>query len=160
MLDALAEFLFGIAVIVLLGSGVETFLKKVIPQPECPKALKKEAWDALSKRVHTGSWIGLFERLLSLVAFWIPAYEILAGWLVLKVAAKWESWRNVIQIPSHLRGVSDVAWLEGRVAYGSWLLSRFLVGTLLSVLIGAIGAYAGKHFWKVVDWVAFAIFNF
>jgi hypothetical protein len=153
MINEPGQILVGVVVTLVLGCGVGTIMDLLIPRPDRPKALKEEVWNAMTQRVQTGKWIGLFERLVSLIAFWIPAYAILGGWLAFKVAAKWETWKNIVQVPASLKGVSELAWYQGRIAYGSWLFSRFLVGTSLSVLVGAIGAYCGKNSVEIFKWL-------
>lgn len=153
MINELGQIFVGVTVTLVLGCGVGALLDILVPCPVRPKTLKEEVWNALSQPVHTGKWIGLFERLVSLIAFWIPAYAILGGWLAFKVASKWETWKNIVQVPASLKGVSELAWYQGRIAYGSWLLSRFLIGTSLSILVGAVGAYCGKHSLEFLKWL-------
>lgn len=153
MTHQLLEIVAAIVITVILGLGVGNLIESVIPRPNRPKPIKEEVWKAMDKRVYTGKWIGFFERLVSLMSFWIPAYAIIGGWLAFKVAAKWEVWKNIIRVPDSLEGIPQLAWYQARVAYGSWLHSRFLLGTLLNVLIGAISAYLGQHVWQFLGWL-------
>jgi hypothetical protein len=160
-MNQIIQIIVGIVVTLLLGESVRRLLNFAIPRPNRPTYFNKMVWDAMYKPDDAGRWIGRFERLLILMSFWIDTYAIIGGWLAFKLAAKWEAWRNVIKIPETLdEGIAptegvvpSLAWYEARVTYGSWLLSRFLVGTVLSVLIGAVGAYAGKHSLEFADWL-------
>jgi len=137
------EFVIGLATTVLLGFTVRSFIKKVVAEPTCPEGLKEEDWKKIIERSPGGVWIGIFERIISLVSFWTAQYTILGAWLAFKVAAKWEVWKNIIQVPNNLEGVHPLKWYQARNAIGSWMLARFLIGTLINVIIGALGAYVG-----------------
>ncbi len=151
-MNTLIEFIIGLVLLVLLGFFVRPFLKAVIAEPTAPEGLKEEDWKKIVERSPGGAWIGLFERIISLVAFWDVQHTIviIGAWLAFKVAAKWEVWKNVVQVPNTLEGVQDLKWYQARNALGSWLLVRFLVGTLVNVLIGALAAYAGLHSSEII----------
>ena len=149
----LLSILVAIAVTVLLGLGVGKIIDTAVPKPAPPDGLDSALWAAMDWRVHTGGWIGCIERLLVLMAFWLQQYAIVGGWLAFKVAAKWEVWKNIIRVPDAMDDVHPRVWYQARVSYGSWLHSRFVLGTLLNVLIGAVGAYVGNHLWNLVSWL-------
>lgn len=80
-------------------------------------------------------------------------YIMVGGWLAFKMAAKWESWKNIVQVPDNLDGVTPLNWFKAREALGSYMFARFLIGTLLNLLIGLVSAYVGLHFYEFVYWV-------
>jgi hypothetical protein len=43
--------------------------------------------------------IGFFERILFFAGFCLEQYTIIGGWLVFKLGAKWEVWKNIIAFP-------------------------------------------------------------
>lgn len=151
-MNTVSEFIIGLTLLILLGFFVRPFLKAVIAEPKAPEGLKEEDWEKIIERSPGGTWIGLFERIISLLAFWDVQHNIviLGAWLAFKVAAKWEVWKNVVQVPRTLEGVQDLKWYQARNAIGSWLLARFLVGTLINILIGALTAYAGLHSTEII----------
>ncbi|MFZ2445291.1 MAG: hypothetical protein WAW37_02950 [Syntrophobacteraceae bacterium] len=85
-----------------------------------------------------GRWMGVFERLLCFLAFAIEGYSIIGGWFAFKVAAKWNAWKDIIRVPDTLerKHISTLEYYQAKREYGTWELSRFLIGTLLNVLIG------------------------
>lgn len=80
-------------------------------------------------------------------------YEIIGGWLAFKVAAKWEVWKNIVQVPDSL-GKSPIEYLKARSALGSYILTRFLVGTLANVLVGLVAAHIGRHAKDILTFVS------
>jgi hypothetical protein len=154
MMDQFIEFCFGIGATIALGAGVGQLLEITVPKPTRPKSIKEKDWQLVFELHGVGGPIGFFERLLSLVAFWISQeYILIVGWLAFKVAAKWEAWKNIRQIPTSLPGINPLAWFRIRNAFGSWVLSRYLVGTLVNILIGALGMYLGKNSFVAIDWL-------
>lgn len=116
--------------------------------------MDEDTWDRFVEHGQTGSTIGFLERFLFLGAFWVGAYPVIVAWLGFKVAAKWESWSHVVQVPTTLDPVRPIVWLQARMRFGSWLLSRFLVGTLMNILIAGIAGYLGHRSFVVITWLA------
>lgn len=114
-------------------------------RPEAPPGIAEDRWRRVTSMSGIGRWLGLLEAFVSLVAFWSEAHVIIAGWLAFKVASKWENWRNVIQVPTHLEGVGDTDYLIARAAWGNWIYTRFVFGTGISLMIGMVAAYLGKQ---------------
>ena len=83
-------------------------------------------------------WWVLLERVVIVGALWIGASSLIAAWLAFKVACKWEVWRNVVQFPVELDGIPEIDWFNARGALGSWLLTRFWIGTLSSLVGGFV----------------------
>jgi hypothetical protein len=147
----LLKMVTGLAIAYGLGFIVSRILSSATPAPEIPKdKIPAEAWNQLTKPGTGGKWIGTLERFLSLAAFWTGNPSLVAGWLAFKVASKWEVWKNIVQVPPGLEGISAVDWFGIRHVYGSWILTRFWIGTLANVLAGLVAAYLASHsdaFW-------------
>lgn len=151
-MEEFAKFVVGLLVTILLGTTVPVLVGRTIPQPRKPTGFKGDDWNAIFEHYDAGGSIGFLERFLSLVVFWLPEPNVLIAWLAFKVAAKWESWKNIVQVPKDIKGYSPLASFRVRKTLGSWLLTRFLVGTLANILIGAAGAYTGKVSLTLVAW--------
>jgi hypothetical protein len=144
----LFSFIVGLFVTILLGTGVKGLLNKIeLKQPE---GMKPDDWNMITEHFSGGDWIGFFERILILVSFSMDKPIIIGGWFAFKVAAKWETWRDIIKFPDILNNYDPLVWYRARKRYGSWVLTRFLTGTLLNILIGAFGANVGSHFCEFV----------
>ena len=139
------KFTIGLSLSILLGYFVKKLLIKLVPEPQQPEGLDNAVWSILTERIDSGKWVGFFERILCLVAFWIGQFTIIAAWFAFKLAAKWEVWKNIIRLPDILDNTSQLLWFDARRKIGSNLLARFLLGTLINVLIGVTAAYLGKH---------------
>jgi hypothetical protein len=88
-----------------------------------------------------GLQLGVIERLLFFAAFWSPPQYILAvGWFASKVAAKWAAWQHIVRIPDN---AAENA-LRQRTMLSSYLLGRFLNGTLFNGLCAAMGVIFAK----------------
>ena len=131
---------------VALGCAVGQLLSLATSKsrPTPPTGVDQAVWNKILDWKNGGLLIGLFERFLALASFWIPAHAILGAWLAFKLAAKWESWANVVKVPQTLPKVSDLDLFRARRQLGSHVLSRFLLGTLLNVLIGLVASYFGR----------------
>jgi hypothetical protein len=136
----------GLIVTGCVGHIVGRILSSKTPAPQIPdKKIPDAVWNQLTQRSGGGQWIGIFERYFCFVAFWAGTSTLVAGWLAFKVASKWEVWKNINQVPAELTGVTDVDWFGIRAVYGSWILTRFWIGTLGNVSAGVIGAYVALH---------------
>ena len=92
-----------------------------------------------------GQFLGLLERLLFYISAWPNLAVLAAGWLAFKAAAKWASWQHVYKVPETLS-------LNKKNRLASWLLGRFLIGTLYNAMCGLVGAGLTMlllYFWKV-----------
>lgn len=109
-----------------------------------PNSIDISEWENFTKPKHrdkAGKWLGFLERLLFFFSFYSHAYVIIAGWLALKVASKWQVWVTIIKMPNNLVGQEDnISYLTARQRWGSWLHMRFLIGTNANLLIGFIMA--------------------
>ena len=93
-------------------------------------------------------WLGILERVLSYGAILGGVPIAIAGWLAFKVASKWQVWANVVQVPKETSsnlGKTEVGALIARHRWGSYVLMRFLLGTLSNILVGAALAFVVKY---------------
>jgi len=77
-----------------------------------------------------GALLGAFERTLFFVAILANSPEVIVGWLAFKVASKWEVWSSLVQVSKAMPGTSEVLYLRARHQWGSFILMRFLTGTI------------------------------
>lgn len=84
-------------------------------------------------------WLGLFEMTLFYICLLVNKPEGIGAWLVFKVAAKWEAWANITKFPEKMEGIGDSIYLELRNDLATSVLQKFLIGTILHILIAFIG---------------------
>ena len=99
----------------------------------------KERW---AKFEGGGKAVGRLERLLFCFALLVGYPSFIGGWLIIKVAAKWDTWSHVVMLPRLDVEDLDNARFEDRQRFGTWLLSRFLLGLLYNIAIAIIGVWA------------------
>ena len=143
-------YLVAIAVCHLMSDLVGKFLDEASSKINlnAPEGVEEEKWEGFvnpSGKDEGGKWLGTFERILAFFAFYVGAEIIVGGWLVFKVGSKWQIWSNVIKIPEKIDDVDDFSYLCARQRWGSWLLMRFLTGTLANLLIGFVLAIILKQ---------------
>lgn len=130
----------------LVGKLVKSIKKGIAVPP--PAEAMKERWTALTtdpEKDKSGSLLGDLERVLFYLAFWLAGHELIAGWLALKVAAKWESWGATGRLPESLSGANDLDYLISRRRWASQRLMSFLVGTIANVLASFAAFALAKH---------------
>ena len=133
--------LFVIAAVIALALNhflVPTVFHLATKRPAPPEGIDHDRWSSLIDAGQGGEWIGRLETLLALAAFWNDAYILVAGWLAFKVAAKWESWKNITQVPARLENVNELDWLVARHDWGTHSLKRFLIGTVTNINIAIL----------------------
>jgi hypothetical protein len=122
-----------------------------------PKGVKQKTWMSTFPRGSGAKWLGPLEAVLAFLSLWFNLPAVLAAWFAFKIAAKWEAWRNVIQLPDQLPALGEPAittrqdaidYLRARNELGSLLFDRFLLGTLLNVFAGAIAWVLVSLRWK------------
>ncbi len=137
-----------IAVVLALSLGVVPWLilKTSAFSLACPKGVSATFWDAVQpKNVGgAGAWIGALERLVALLAAWQGQYELIAGWLAFKVAAKWESWSNTLSLPDTFADLKPEQYLLARRTWGSVMFGRFVVATAANILLGFVAMPIGR----------------
>jgi hypothetical protein len=147
-MTGLFEILIALVVATLLGFGVPklmTFTTKSIRLVP-PNGITQEQWEEIVCVGSGGAWISFFERILIIGALHLNSPSIIIGWLAFKVAAKWEAWNNIVKVPDKLNNTSDpCSYLRARNAWGTWILQRFLMGTILNIVIGFLAYYIGQN---------------
>jgi hypothetical protein len=136
-----------VGIAVILNFAVKPFIKYttsgLVPRP--PSGIDDKTWEDIVDRRRAGGWIGFLELLLFLACFLNQAYLLLAGWLAFKVATKWEAWANIVRVPEELPKVKGIDFLRARSQLGSYILSRFMIGTLLNILVAVVASYIGMR---------------
>ena len=111
--------------------------------PPKERADLKELWENLNPQTagHDGKWIGWLEQVIGVIAALSGHYEFIGGYLVFKVASKWEVYSNIVKIPDQLADVEpkDFFFLRKRLA--GLLYSRFVLGTSTNIIIGVLIGY-------------------
>lgn len=142
---ATVSFVIGAVVALAVARLTGRLLDRLAPWARitAPKAIPQEDWNrVVAWKSEATAVIGLLETLLCYLAVALAddqsAFVAIAGWLTFKVASKWEVQSNVIKVPEILavNGVDPLEWLRTRREWGWTLYERFLVGTLLNVLVG------------------------
>lgn len=105
-----------------------------------PKGVRKKEW---LKATHVsekgGQYIGRLEQIFFYVMFFIDKPELIAGWFLFKLGSKWEVWKNIVQVPHKLNKVETVDYLRARHEWAAYIFTRFLLGTLINIVIAFLG---------------------
>ena len=154
-----------VAVVTVLGGWllVDVALRAVV-QANRPERVAPVHWECIIESVDeaaeggygaAGEFLGALERILYFIAFWHGAYVLIAAWLGFKVATKWQSWSNLlsnIDVPElpdfpHIEAVNR---LRARRYLGWRLSQRFLIGTILNILICFLGVAGARAIIQLV----------
>ena len=133
----------GLALTLLLGRFTKRFLDYVDKQIQIdlPQDFDSKTWEKIiivpGKK--SAARIATLERILFFIAFWSGHPELILGWLVIRVAAKWESWANITRVPANLEGVTDLDWFIARKSWAARTMQRFVGGQLLNIFWAALG---------------------
>ena len=121
MISSLPRVFLGFSVSIIGGHITAWVLvEKVL----YPYAAKKNGFDFPAIRSHLSGAVGIVERSICTGALFLAGvhgWQVIAGWLALKVAARWQKAKNDIVVRD-----SDNIWL---------------IGTALSVAFGVLGAW-------------------
>jgi hypothetical protein len=98
-----------------------------------------------------GKQLGVLERVLFFGSLGLGRYEVAAGWLAFKVAAKWASWQHITRMPDKIFPNDVARDVEYKNMVGSRVLGRFLIGTLYNILCAAIGWIVGTIVVRIAD---------
>jgi hypothetical protein len=138
----------GLIVTALLGRWSKKFLDRSVTVEFPP------GFDVL-KEVEKGGGgrqLGVLERVLFFGSLWIGRYEVAAGWLAFKVAAKWASWQHITRMPEKIYPDDIAKDIEHKNKVGSRVLGRFLNGTLYNILCATIGWIIGTVVFRMAFW--------
>jgi hypothetical protein len=129
----------GLTVTALLGWACNWFLDHSVTVKFPPGfEILKEV-----ERGGGGKQLGVLERVLFFGSLGFGRYEVVAGWLVFKLGAKWASWQHITRMPKKIVPNDVVKDIEIKNIVGSRVLGRFLNGTLYNILCAAIGWIVG-----------------
>ena len=138
----------GLLTLVILEPTVQTCIRRSTKGIDlgAPDGIDANEWRSATGQVapQSGRWIGWLERLLTFGAIWIQAPLLVIGWLAFKVASKWQVWTSIVQVPDSLATDKSLSYLRARRAWGSAVLTRFLVGTLANLGAGILGVMVGR----------------
>ena len=148
------SFIIGLAATEALGSLIPMLFKHTEKKIhiERPIGMSDEQWRGLWQIAKGGCIVGHLERILYFIALLFnPVY--IGGILTFKIAAKWEAWKNIVQVPQKkLEGFpSELSYFIYRKKLGSRLLNRVLVGTFSNILFAVVGYGFYLWFLKVLD---------
>ena len=120
----------GLIITVCIGLFCEPFLRKAVTVPR-PKIFPEQNkfWPQIP---------GLLECVIFFAAFWSTQHLIAAAWLMFKVGAKWAAWQHLIKALDKIEG-DPLTGLKTKNELGSFLLNRFLSGTLYNIVSGLTG---------------------
>ena len=154
-MQELIKMLVAIGLTMLLGHSIRPLLRAVSSDvtPSSENKKVKTILQALLKNNRVGQWIGRLERLIFLAGFWIGEPAVVAGWFGFKIATKWTVWKDIVQIPDELKGVPQTEWFLNRHTLGTYLASRFLVGTVTNALIALVSWYVGINTFEILKFI-------
>ena len=132
----LVAILVGFVITCIAGKFVQCILKYV-GEENVPQELRR-------KDDGGGKIVGKLERIFFFSSLWLEAYVAIGGFLTLKAASKWAAWQHIVKVPDSFQDGDPKKSLESRNAAGSYLYSRFLLGTLYNWLCGVLGVVIGK----------------
>jgi len=142
-----AEIFVGVILALFLGGYlVEPIFSGMTgpSKPTSPTNFNPDIWEQIigrSDKNRAGKWLGILECLLFYVMIASTNYVAIAGWLAFKVAAKWEAWKNIVRFPDKIESeekISELDFLRARTELGTWIMSKFLIGTMLNLFVGLI----------------------
>jgi hypothetical protein len=142
LLIDLGVYVAGYVFTSILGGRLVKLLDKISSDIDNnpPTHIEPNQWKEIlspgNKRA--GLWLGRFERLFFLIMFISEAYILAGFWLAFKVASKWETWQNIVQVPDDEVQGFNLGVLDRR-NWGDRVLQRFLLGTLGNLLAGFFG---------------------
>jgi len=124
-----------------LEKDIDSLIEKVTITEEIKKKWKNII-DIGDKLTSPTKWLGIFEiTFFYACLFFQPAG--IGAWLVFKVAAKWESWTNIVKVPDKIKSgeqeLDEFEYLELRNKLATAVSQKFLIGTLGNILAAAVG---------------------
>jgi hypothetical protein len=142
-------FLIGWALAIIIGNRFaglihrihDNYLQNIKPSEKSTFPIEK--WLSFVKPIQASlspnKWLGFSEVTLFYFCLFIGKIEGIGAWLLFKVAAKWESWTNIVKVPDKIKAVDDFEYLAFRNNLATVVLQKFLIGTIGNIL----AAFAG-----------------
>ena len=125
-----------------------------------PDNITEIEWLKVIEKPGGGKYVGAIERLVFLSVYWLKEYTIVTAYLAFKVAVKWETWKNIVQVPTSLsngkkqkKGDQPLSYLSARNAWGTRVMVRFIVGTFSNYIAALMAAYFGQHFCELLKFI-------
>ena len=153
----ICKLILGIVFCSVIGMFNGKWIERCVDRKKHRDKMRNE-WQKLipeineQKGISPGGYLGFFERILFFIFAYYNQYVAIGFWLTFKVATKWESWKNVVQVPDKLHkqetNEDAIDWLEAKKAFGGWNMMRFQIGVILNILIGVSAAIFIKNFLK------------
>lgn len=133
----------GLALTLWLGLFTRWFLDYVDEQIliQRPHRIDARTWKKIVgvPGGKSAALIATLEKILFFFSFLSGHPELILGWLVIRVGAKWESWANITRIPLDLNGADQHEWLIARKSWAARTMQRFVGGQLLNIVWAALG---------------------
>ena len=147
-----AMIALGLAFTLLAGLGVKPFLKWLREEIPVPTISDDDDLNRLWREVQkhpeaSGTWVGVFERIVLFWAVWAGSWEAVGIWLAFKLAAKWEAWNQMGFVPDNPTfepSVAPLRWAAARRVWAAQGYATFVVGTATNLLLAATGASITK----------------
>jgi hypothetical protein len=147
-----AGLAIGFVAMTIAGRFVGRLVARGAKEPERPPLLPDSVWNEHTRIADGGDWLGSLERTLFFAAFWTGTESLVAGWLAFKLASKWEVWKNIIRVPPEAPYEKGQEWFAATHTFGSWILQRFWIGTLLNVLLAFVAVAVGQAVARLPWW--------
>jgi hypothetical protein len=115
---------------------------KMIPEKELDKQARRK-FEQIYKDVtyqEGPKLLGCFETLFTVIS--VITYPLLIiGWLTFKVATKWETWKNIVDVQSNIDEETSKPFLNFyfRFLWGGKVMQQFWIGTMINIFAGIIG---------------------
>ena len=139
------QIAIGFLFTLVTGFAVAPFLKKLRRHIDVPAVSadpeSEAAWRKLRELPKlSGTWIGIFERLIFFSALVIGSWETIGIWIAFKAAARWKARNHVGHIPGTVNGVDPPQWDCARRVWATQEYMTFIVGTAANLLLASTGA--------------------
>ena len=137
---ALQRFLVGLSVAVLMSFGVRLLFRLLRKREDYHCVDEKLAKAFLIGQVSPvfGKVLGLLEVVLFYIAFTTHSARIIVGWLAFKLVSKWVAWSLIVKTPAEIEGLDPMYYWSARNRVAAYNLQRWLIGTLATLVAGAI----------------------
>ena len=133
----------------LLDGFVTEVGKKIIPK--LTETGQINQWNLVSDFGFTaGGYIATIERIIFFFAILLSKELIVGAWLTFKIASKWESWTNIVRVPTKKddKGAFDFTI---RRYWGTLVMQRFIIGTGLNLLFAGVGVFTTYALGPIID---------
>jgi hypothetical protein len=142
------QTIIGLSLTLLAGMAVKPFLdclrRRIVVPAISEDTEIAELWSQLQEHpTASGTWVGIFERIVLFGAVLAGSWEAVGVWLAFKLAAKWEAWDHMGFVPDDPapgKNVAPLKWAAARRVWAAQGYATFVVGTAANLLLAAVGA--------------------